>query len=361
MVVAACGGDAPPSVELLPDAGTSDDSDDSSGPVILEAEAGVVSDLGLGSTIDFDPDRVYVVGTIFGSGKSWYDTAGRIICDPADPDVVMGAIPAANVFATGTGLSQLVIRPGSHDLFYADDVAAPLRVLRSDPYFLEEDGTPESHLDWILPGIPENNDPRVLTPGCDSIHAFLLGPLDGALYYQCPGAHPGGPWYRNGSERWAPCSHEEDPNPLSVSEEGAVLCTNSVVHQGDVQPIASADGQLPPELSRGVLRAKPGGGFWGVLRSDDLLQRWTISREGALTFDGTYAAFPSGTRMGDERALDASGALYHLGWAAPEDDGTADDIVVRLSADFSAAEVVYAGYRSGNPLCRISRILLTGP
>jgi hypothetical protein len=354
----ADGGDFPPRTST--NAGPDADGGQSAGPGVDAGENAEPSNAG--SAIDFDPDRVYVVGSIFEDGKAGLETTGRVVCDPTEPNVVMGSIPAEIVFGTGgVFYGQPVIKPGSHDLLYSSHGFGRLRVLKSDPFSLKAGGNPWNLADWELTESPEDNDPAVDTPLCDEITAFLLGPLDGALYYQCPGNYPGGPWYRNGDEAWDPCSHEEDPNPLRVSEEGAVLCNNSVVYQDTVHPITSAGEELPPDPGQGVLRAKPGGGFWGVVRSGATLQRWTISPEGAMTFDGTYAAFPPKTRMGDERRLDATGALYHLGWGEPREDGTADDIIVRLSADFGSAEVIYAGYTVDDPLCRISRVLLTGP
>jgi hypothetical protein len=271
----------------------------------------------------FDADRMYVIGTLQ-EGAGGLD----VFCDVLDPEHPSGGFPSSWAPAPAAVQRNAYVRPIDGRLVY---------LAKGVVYAFEPDALGSSPAQY--PKQPLANDAVVPTPGCAGVTAFHVLTADNSVVYTC-----GEGWFDDVGVAFPTCP--EPGGPLRIDDYGAQLCEGSVL---DPAGKSHARAPSPPFVS---VRAKADGGFWGVAVGDTgLFERWSIDHDGATTLDGTYAPLPDGlTKVNADVpgwvSLDAIGNLYR--WA--EADALVD-VVVRFSADFQGAEIVYD--EATKPACKL--------
>lgn len=263
----------------------------------------------------FDPSRMYVLGTISeGSGDL------DVFCDVMNPEPPSMGFPP---FASGV----MSVRPTDCRLLYAYEGA--VREFRHDT------------TSNLYPTAPLDNDIVVPTPGCTEAWTFEIDPVSGAMVHGCDGV-----WFDAQGNPFEACGELDEL--LALDGHGAKFCGDFVVDGNGVSHPIELPSPGYDELF--VVRAKPGGGFWGVRNVEgETFERWTVASDGTATLDGTYAPLPPGTYavnadVPDWGNLDRSGNFYR--WVRePEGEGLADSIA-RMSGDFTTSEIVFDDTRS---------------
>lgn len=272
----------------------------------------------------FDPDHALLLGTV-SPGSSGKD----ILCELV-PDGTRSVGGSWSTTLPRTRLPIASIHPTTCRLQY---------VLSGALYEFRSDGAVEAG----YPADPVANDILLPSEPCSTVNRFVMHPITGDVFYPC-GEH----WRDVAGNTLHDCPTGE---LVSLDQDGAVYCGETLVSPDGVEhAIAGVD---PEALF--VVRAKPGGGFWGVTSAAEFgepYSRWSIDSAGTATLDGTYAPFPEGTSPYNadgpyNSGLERAGAFLR---AASTGGGTSF-VVVRLSADFSSAEVVLD---EGNDICQIN-------
>lgn len=276
----------------------------------------------------FDPNEVYVVGTLQ-EGACGRDVVAHW---SSMDDAVAG-------FSCNFAGNRGAIRPGDGRLVYADAPGIELREFHCDACPVD------SALNYPSPVL--DNDPVLPAPACkkdgSSSLFFRLGP-DGEYAYQC-NFNPND-WY-DGSG--ALVFSDEDESLIRLGHDRLALTGSSVVEldTGTRTPISG--------LPAGIIsaRADPSDGFRVVVNTTPL-ELWHVAPDGNADLVGTFPPLPDG-HQALATALDGCDALYRVTFIA----STGLDAVVRQPLD-GVAEIVFT--ESDDSLVRIHDAgLFTGP
>ena len=133
----------------------------------------------------------------------------------------------------------------------------------------------------------------------------------------------------------------------SITVDGDFVCSRDIyqhLQEGQVVGLALVD-----------VRAKPEGGYWALVfapltdGADPLPQRWSVSREGVISTDGTYAPSPALWLQRATPILGGDGAMYMRGTFTGVDPMTGASVDAIIRYDFESAEVIYD--EREDPLC----------
>jgi len=295
-------------------------------------------DAGLPAPPSFDSREMLLMGTL---SPGAFGTA--VLCELSRPETAYpGFAGFAGYPAPALRVGRPTVRPSDGSLYYLSN--GVLRRFVPDGVITQ---TP-----WTYPQDPEANDPVVPTPGCGTAttDSFLIRP-DGSILHHC-----GAAW-----RDWCGAVVPICPGVVAFSEDGAAYCAGT---RDEVTDPSGVVRRLTGALSFTSVRSKPGGGFWGVLRLSANWERWTISNSGVATKDGTFALPPPGTQAVNTDIqgwahIDGFGNYYR--WFNDPRSGISNDLVMKFSADFSTASVVYNEGDAG-VMCRYhASNLVTGP
>lgn len=330
-----------------PDAGGDGGAPDSGLPDASTYDAGVdagardagSADAGPPSPPTFDSRDMLLLGTLLPG-----TIGASVLCELTRPErAYAGFAGFAGQPAPALRVGRPMLRPSDGALYYLSN-----RLLRR---FVQDELI--TQVPWMYPIDPEANDPVVPTAGCGAapVDSFLIRP-DGGIVHHC-----GTAWREASGALAATCA-----GVVAFSEEGASYCVGTrdevMDPSGVVRPISGA-------VSFTNVRSKPGGGFWGVGRFfSGSWERWTISVTGVATRDGVFALPPAGTQPvnADTQGwghIDGFGNFYR--WFSDASIGTSVDLIMKFTADFSTASVIYTEQDAG-VLCRFhTSNLVTGP
>ena len=311
----------------------------SAGGSIPSCEGEVTSDV-------FDPNRVYLVGTL-SEGSCDHTAIAAIEC-PNSAAVGFECSFDGNTFYPNSAQ----IRPGDGRLLYAH-YRGELREFHCDfcP-FRDRNGN-------NYPRNVADNDPVLVhaTSPTSSQPEFFVSP-SGALFHR----RNDGAWV---DETDRIVFDEAESTLLHVGFGAIALAGPDRRFDRLVDRLADLDGGgstavvgLPAREVRSM-RAAPPDRFVLLVRGDGGLdadwELWEIDASATATLRGEYPPFPSGLTQSVEQQLLPNGVLFEMGY----DRKTVDDVIVRREIG-GASEVVYTEADLPNVKIHISAFL-SGP